>query len=214
MTRRGIADSWWTIMSKRKHAIDAHFQSGVRLHSAGRLQEAEQVYRQIIASAPGHADSYHMLGVIARNAAASGGGGMHRSGDHAEALGGALPVNRASALLAWQAQTAENGCRTTSASSGTARKPIRSWGMSERPGRKSAIAAPQKRCATSRTCPICIMTSGLHCDRRAARGRQPGHAHRFRRVPDDARHWAISRAQRDLERRRTFDQRATVLRGR
>ena len=52
-------------MSKRKHAIEAHFQSGVRLHGAGRLQEAEQVYRQIIAANPGHADSLHMLGVIA-----------------------------------------------------------------------------------------------------------------------------------------------------
>jgi tetratricopeptide (TPR) repeat protein len=52
-------------MSKRKHAIDAYFQSGVRLHGSGRLQEAEQVYRQILAAAPGHAESLHMLGVIA-----------------------------------------------------------------------------------------------------------------------------------------------------
>ena len=52
-------------MSKRKHAIEAYFQSGVRLHSAGRLQEAESVYRQVLAAAPGHADSLHMLGVIA-----------------------------------------------------------------------------------------------------------------------------------------------------
>ena len=41
------------IMSKRKHAIEAYFQSGVRLHGAGRLQEAEQVYRQVLAAAPG-----------------------------------------------------------------------------------------------------------------------------------------------------------------
>ncbi len=52
-------------MSKRKHAIEAYFQSGVRLQGAGRLAEAEQVYRQILAAAPGHADSLHMLGVIA-----------------------------------------------------------------------------------------------------------------------------------------------------
>ena len=52
-------------MSKRKHAIEAYFQSGVRLHGAGRLAEAEQVYRQVLAAAPGHADSLHMLGVIA-----------------------------------------------------------------------------------------------------------------------------------------------------
>ena len=52
-------------MSKRKHAIEAYFQSGVRLQGAGRLAEAEQVYRQVLAAAPGHADSLHMLGVIA-----------------------------------------------------------------------------------------------------------------------------------------------------
>jgi len=52
-------------MSKRNHAIEAYFQSGVRLHGAGRLQEAEQVYRQVLATEPGHADSLHMLGVIA-----------------------------------------------------------------------------------------------------------------------------------------------------
>jgi tetratricopeptide (TPR) repeat protein len=52
-------------MSKRKHAIEAHFQSGLRLHGAGRLSEAEQVYRQVLAASPAHADSLHMLGVIA-----------------------------------------------------------------------------------------------------------------------------------------------------
>ena len=52
-------------MSKRKHAIEAYFQSGLRLHRAGRLQEAEQVYRQVLAASPAHADSLHMLGVIA-----------------------------------------------------------------------------------------------------------------------------------------------------
>ena len=52
-------------MSKRKHAIEAYFQSGVRLHGAGRLAEAEQVYRQVLAESPRHADSLHMLGVIA-----------------------------------------------------------------------------------------------------------------------------------------------------
>jgi tetratricopeptide (TPR) repeat protein len=52
-------------MSRRKHAIEAHFQSGVRLHGAGRLQDAETVYRQVLAAAPRHADSLHMLGVLA-----------------------------------------------------------------------------------------------------------------------------------------------------
>jgi tetratricopeptide (TPR) repeat protein len=52
-------------MSKRKHAIEAHFQNGLRLHRAGRLPEAEQIYRQVLGASPAHADSLHMLGVIA-----------------------------------------------------------------------------------------------------------------------------------------------------
>jgi tetratricopeptide (TPR) repeat protein len=52
-------------MSKRKHAIEAYFQGGVRLHGAGRLQEAEQVYRQVLAAVPDHPDGLNMLGVIA-----------------------------------------------------------------------------------------------------------------------------------------------------
>ena len=52
-------------MSRRKHAIEAYFQNGARLHAAGRLHEAEQIYRQVLATAPTHADSLHMLGVLA-----------------------------------------------------------------------------------------------------------------------------------------------------
>jgi tetratricopeptide (TPR) repeat protein len=52
-------------MSKRKHAIEAYFQTGVGLHRSGRLGEAEQIYRQVLAAAPSHADSLHMLGVLA-----------------------------------------------------------------------------------------------------------------------------------------------------
>lgn len=52
-------------MNKRKHAIEAHYQSGVRLHGAGRLPEAEQVYRQVLSEDPRHADALHMLGVLA-----------------------------------------------------------------------------------------------------------------------------------------------------
>ncbi len=100
-------------MSKRKHAIDAHFQSGLRLHGAGRLQEAEQVYRQIIAASPGHADSYHMLGVIAAQC------GQPEAAvaclDRAVALkpsAAIYQVNRAAALLTLgRLDAAEAGCR-------------------------------------------------------------------------------------------------------
>jgi predicted O-linked N-acetylglucosamine transferase (SPINDLY family) len=37
----------------------------VQHHQAGRLQAAEQIYRQILAVEPNHADAWHLLGVIA-----------------------------------------------------------------------------------------------------------------------------------------------------
>jgi tetratricopeptide (TPR) repeat protein len=52
-------------MSKRSHQIEAFFQQGRRLHDQGRLTEAEQVFRQILAAEPAHAESLHRLGVIA-----------------------------------------------------------------------------------------------------------------------------------------------------
>jgi tetratricopeptide (TPR) repeat protein len=52
-------------MSKRKHQIEAFFRQGQQLHAAGRLGEAEQVYHQLLIAAPDHADSPHMLGVLA-----------------------------------------------------------------------------------------------------------------------------------------------------
>jgi tetratricopeptide (TPR) repeat protein len=88
-------------MSKRKHAIEAHFQGGLRLHGAGRLQEAEQVYRQVLGAEPRHADSLHMLGVIASQC------GQPEAAlaciDQAIAIkpsAAAYHVNRAGALLA------------------------------------------------------------------------------------------------------------------
>ena len=37
----------------------------IQHHQAGRLQAAEQIYRQILAVEPNHADAIHLLGVIA-----------------------------------------------------------------------------------------------------------------------------------------------------
>ena len=40
----------------------------IQHHQAGRLQAAEQIYRQILAVEPNHADALHLLGVIASQA--------------------------------------------------------------------------------------------------------------------------------------------------
>jgi Flp pilus assembly protein TadD len=55
-------------MSKRSQQIDAFFRQGQQLHMAGRLAEAERVYRQVIAAMPRHADALHALGALALQA--------------------------------------------------------------------------------------------------------------------------------------------------
>jgi Flp pilus assembly protein TadD len=55
-------------MSRRKHQIEALFQQAARLHQVGRMAEAEQLYRQVLAAAPAHADTLHMFGVMAMQA--------------------------------------------------------------------------------------------------------------------------------------------------
>ncbi len=40
------------------------FSEGVRLHRAGRLVEAEQIYRQVLGSEPQHCDCLHLLGLV------------------------------------------------------------------------------------------------------------------------------------------------------
>jgi tetratricopeptide (TPR) repeat protein len=55
-------------MSKRSQQIGALFQQGQRFHTAGRLAEAEAIYRQVIAAAPRHAEALHALGALALQA--------------------------------------------------------------------------------------------------------------------------------------------------
>src|SRR5262249_22699435 len=41
------------------------FTLALRHHESGRLAQAEQVYQQILEADPQHADSHHLLGVLA-----------------------------------------------------------------------------------------------------------------------------------------------------
>ena len=45
--------------------LDIAFQAALQHHQAGRLSDAETGYRRVLAADPGHADSLHLLGVIA-----------------------------------------------------------------------------------------------------------------------------------------------------
>jgi tetratricopeptide (TPR) repeat protein len=100
-------------MNRPMHAIETYYQNGLKLHGAGRLPEAEQAYRQVLAAQPGHADAMHMLGVLASQC------GQPQAAlaclDQAIALKPSavlFHVNRAGALLALrQLDAAEAACR-------------------------------------------------------------------------------------------------------
>jgi Flp pilus assembly protein TadD len=52
------------LMSQANGQTDAYLQHGKRLHGAGRLAEAGQVYQQVLTLAPAHPDAAHMMGVL------------------------------------------------------------------------------------------------------------------------------------------------------
>ena len=45
-------------------ALQQKFNLALHHHKAGRLAEAEPLYRQVLAAAPHHADSLQLLGVL------------------------------------------------------------------------------------------------------------------------------------------------------
>ena len=55
--------------------ITTLFAEGLALHRAGRFTDAEQIYRQILATHHDHFDSRHMLGMA-----------FHQRGSHVEAI--------------------------------------------------------------------------------------------------------------------------------
>jgi Flp pilus assembly protein TadD len=51
-------------MSHANRQIEAHLQQGKRLHGAGRLSEAGQIYQQVLSVAPAHPEALDMMGVL------------------------------------------------------------------------------------------------------------------------------------------------------
>ena len=100
-------------MSKRTHQLAAAYQQVHRLHVAGRLPEAEAGYRQILAAAPRHADTLHMLGVLALQTGHPSPALSYIDRAIVEAPSTAsYHVNRGNALLALRrAAEAEAACR-------------------------------------------------------------------------------------------------------
>ena len=49
-------------------SVDDNLQKAVALHQAGKLQEAEQIYLNVLAQNPDHPDATHFMGVLAYNA--------------------------------------------------------------------------------------------------------------------------------------------------
>ena len=64
--------------------VDEQFKEALEHHRAGRLAEAERLYRQIWAVDPNHVDSLHLLGVVARQ--------LGRSDAAVELIGRALAL--------------------------------------------------------------------------------------------------------------------------
>ena len=62
-------------VARQTSAVPAMFAAALQHHQAGRTQQAERLYRQCLTVNPRHADSLHLLGVVA-----------HTEGRHAQAV--------------------------------------------------------------------------------------------------------------------------------
>ncbi len=125
----GHLTSTWTTMSKQKPPIGGGLHSGEDGLRASRLAEAEQVYRQVLAAMPAHAETLHMLGVLALQSGQFG--AALANIDQAIALRPATAmyhVNRANALLALGDKTAAvAACQEHCGTSATVQRRTRCW---------------------------------------------------------------------------------------
>lgn len=61
--------------SRTRLSFEDALNAGIQFHQAGRLQDAENIYRQLLAVQPRHPEVLHLMGVCA-----------HQKGDHASAV--------------------------------------------------------------------------------------------------------------------------------
>jgi len=62
--RRQAGREFWNTMLGPM-TLQHQFESGMSHHDAGRLAEAEAIYRQILSQNPNHVEALHLLGLIA-----------------------------------------------------------------------------------------------------------------------------------------------------
>jgi cytochrome c-type biogenesis protein CcmH/NrfG len=74
--------------------IDQAFAAALDHHGAGRLREAEDLYRQIVAADPRHSNALHYLGILAHQ--------MGHSDDAVALIGEAIAPQRSRARLSLQ----------------------------------------------------------------------------------------------------------------
>src|SRR5579863_7098769 len=63
--RRGISEPAPLMATRPSDGTAELFSAALRHHQQGRLSEAERLYRQILAVDSGHAQTTHLLGVVA-----------------------------------------------------------------------------------------------------------------------------------------------------
>ncbi len=83
--RRAATRQGATATPAASPGIQDIFAAGLRHHQAGRLREAELGYRQVLAANPRHADSLHLLGLLACDA--------RRPDIGADLIGKAIAIN-------------------------------------------------------------------------------------------------------------------------
>ena len=153
------------------------FQRGLGDHQAGRLQQAEATYRQVLTVEPAHADALHLLGVIAHQVGrndlaidyirrAIGFDGVNPN--YYSHLGVALrDLGRTGRGRSELADSLASQCGFSRCSHQPRQCALRS-----RPSGRGGGELPTRPCASGRTYRAPITTSAMHCVTSAVRQRR------------------------------------------